>query len=232
MLQGRWMHWRMSVPHHRVPIGPWRRVSEMQATLHRGVNSHHGRHHGEPGAVRAARRVRRAAWETDQQQCRHRAPGRRHPVDALGSGGDRSCDDSGGRLGALRGQPGDLFVELPSVPGSVPGPGHRPDRGAMLGAVHPRRIGLQPHRDRPEVQGPPPPASLTPVVPRPPTPERTTTAPARPPGTHTRDQLAGILVELDALDDRLLDPRRARHKVAFHTPFSAHWFLYLDSPET
>jgi hypothetical protein len=27
-------------------------------------------------------------------------------------------------------------------------------------------------------------------------------------------------------------PRRARHKVAFRTPFSAHWFLFLDSPET
>jgi hypothetical protein len=27
-------------------------------------------------------------------------------------------------------------------------------------------------------------------------------------------------------------PRRARHKVAFRTPFSAHWFLFLDSRET
>ena len=43
-------------------VGPRRRVSGMQANLHRGVNQHHGRHHGEPVAVRAARRVRRAAW--------------------------------------------------------------------------------------------------------------------------------------------------------------------------
>jgi hypothetical protein len=27
-------------------------------------------------------------------------------------------------------------------------------------------------------------------------------------------------------------PRRARHKVAFRTPFSAHWFLFFDSSET
>jgi hypothetical protein len=27
-------------------------------------------------------------------------------------------------------------------------------------------------------------------------------------------------------------PNRARHKVAFCTPFSAHWFLFLDSSET
>jgi hypothetical protein len=63
------------------PVGPRRRVSEMQANLHRRaadpgrrfddlfptlgpgrLNQPHGRHHGEPGAVKAARRVRRAAW--------------------------------------------------------------------------------------------------------------------------------------------------------------------------
>ena len=62
MLQGRKMHWRMSVPHHRVPIGPRRRVSEMQANFHRCAFVHDGRPCGEPGAVRVARRVRRAAW--------------------------------------------------------------------------------------------------------------------------------------------------------------------------
>jgi hypothetical protein len=35
--------------------------------------------------VKVARRVRRAAWETDQQQCRHRAPGRLHTA-----GGERT----------------------------------------------------------------------------------------------------------------------------------------------
>ena len=48
--------------HHRVPIGPRRRVSEMQANLHRCAFVHDGRPCGEPGAVRVARRVRRAAW--------------------------------------------------------------------------------------------------------------------------------------------------------------------------
>jgi hypothetical protein len=27
-------------------------------------------------------------------------------------------------------------------------------------------------------------------------------------------------------------PSRARHKVAFNTPFSALWFLFFDSSET
>ena len=41
-----------------------------------------------------------------------------------------------------------------------------------------------------------------------------------------------ILVVLDVLHDRLLDPQWARHKVAFCTPFSARWFLFFDSSET
>jgi hypothetical protein len=65
-----------------VSVGPRRRVSEMQAKLHRWAvadpgrrfddlfptlgsrlpEQAHGRDHGEPVAVRAARRVRRAAW--------------------------------------------------------------------------------------------------------------------------------------------------------------------------
>ena len=48
-------------------VGPRRRVSEMQAKLHRWVgpgclNQPNGRNHGEPVAEKAARRVRRAAW--------------------------------------------------------------------------------------------------------------------------------------------------------------------------
>ena len=81
-----------------VPVGPRRRVSEMRAKLHRWAagdparrfdalfpnpgsrlpEQTHGRSHGEPVAWRHARRVRRAAWGNDQQQCRHRAPGRLH----------------------------------------------------------------------------------------------------------------------------------------------------------
>lgn len=65
-----------------VAVGPRRRVSEMQAKLHRWavadpgrrfddlfpargpgcLNQPHGRNHGEPVAWRHARRVRRAAW--------------------------------------------------------------------------------------------------------------------------------------------------------------------------
>jgi len=38
-----------------------------------------------------------------------------------------------------------------------------------------------------------------------------------------------VLVELGVLDYRLLDPSKARHKVAFCTPFSARWFPFLNS---
>ncbi len=50
-----------------LPVGSRRRVSEMQAKLHRWVgpgflNQPTDRDHGEPGAMKVARRVRRAAW--------------------------------------------------------------------------------------------------------------------------------------------------------------------------
>jgi hypothetical protein len=41
-----------------------------------------------------------------------------------------------------------------------------------------------------------------------------------------------VLVELDVLDDRLLDPQKGTPWVAFCTPFSALRFLDLDSSET
>ena len=40
-----------------------------------------------------------------------------------------------------------------------------------------------------------------------------------------------VLVELDVLHDRST-PNRARHKVAFCTPFSAPRFPFLNSSET
>jgi len=46
------------------------------------------------------------------------------------------------------------------------------------------------------------------------------------------DQQLLVIVELDVLHDRLLDPNTARHRVAFRTPFSAHRFLVLNSSET
>jgi hypothetical protein len=55
-------------PTSDMPVGSRRRVSEMQANLHSwavadpGLRFDPGRNHGEPVAVRAARRVRRAAW--------------------------------------------------------------------------------------------------------------------------------------------------------------------------
>ena len=51
-------------------------------------------------------------------------------------------------------QPRDLIIEEPGVPGAVPRPGHRRDHHPVLGAAHPRRVGLQ-HR-LPQRPGPAP----------------------------------------------------------------------------
>jgi hypothetical protein len=113
-------------------------------------------------------------------------------------------------LRAHGGQPRDLLIEHVGVPGGVPGPRHRSHRGSMLGAAHPRRVGLQLHLDRTQVQSTPPPASLSTVIGRRPTPTPPApgTRPRPDPGAHMRHQDLLVLVELDMVDDRLLDPQQ------------------------
>ncbi len=76
-------------------VGPRRWVSEMQANLHRGVNQHHGRHHGEPDAVRAARRVRRPAWRNVPTAIPAPRPKPAPPKRAIGSGITAPTKDAG-----------------------------------------------------------------------------------------------------------------------------------------
>ena len=78
----------------------------------------------------------------------------------------------------------------------------------MLATVHPRRVGLQPHLDRAQVQGPPPPPALTRVVARAASPAAATPAAGSLPRPDMGHQSLLILVELDLLDDRLLDPQQ------------------------
>src|SRR5437763_13881855 len=69
----------------------------------------------------------------------------------------------------------------------------------MLGAAHPRRVGLQQGLDHPQIQSAPPPPALTPVKPRSPPATPATPAPGPLTWAHMRHQHLGLGVELDLL---------------------------------
>jgi hypothetical protein len=70
----------------------------------------------------------------------------------------------------------------------------------MLGAVHPRRVRLQPHLDDAEIQPAPSAATLTAVVPPGASAAPSTAASGTLTRPHMRDQHPHGLVELDVLD--------------------------------
>ena len=173
----------------------------------------------------AARRTGHAAASTSAQTRAMIAPTVRHAIRI-------SSRDRG--LRALGRQPGDLLVEDAGVTRAVPGPRHRRHRRPVLGAVHPRRVGLQP---RP---GPcPGPAPATGAGPRPGHSPATAARSART-ATAPRAASAARRDQRPARPRRTRRPRRpssrppaaARHKLAFCTPFSAPRFLFFDSSET
>lgn len=86
----------------------------------------------------------------------------------------------------------------------MPGPRHVRHDNTVLGAGHPRRVGLDHRLHRAQIQRPPAASSLTRVVP-PAAPLTHSTAPrsgaGRPDPT---DQHLGVPVELDSLHDGLL----------------------------
>ena len=108
------------------------------------------------------------------------------------------------RLRRVRHQPRRLVIERVGVPGVVARPRDLGDCRSVLGALHPRRLGLEEALHRPQIERPPPPPALTPVIPRsprtaPPTPAlRVTTRPD--PRDHRA--LLVLLVLLDRLDHR------------------------------
>ena len=145
------------------------------------------------------------------------------PVEALvGVGPDPGHDRPDGAPGdphqlAHRGfrtghrQPGHRVIEGVGVPGVVTRPRHQYHRRAMLGAVHPRRLGLQYHLHRAPIQAPPPAPTRTPVIAgRPaaatPTPPRNATS--RPHPRHHQGVAVGVflreLLKLDVLNHRAL----------------------------
>jgi hypothetical protein len=133
-----------------------------------------------------------------------------HPGDDRPDGAPRDPHQLRHRvLGGLGRQPRDGLIEGIAVARVVTGPRHPFDDHPMLGAGHPRGVGLQHRPDRAQVQPTPPAAALAGVV----TGTATTTypAPAACParGPHMSHQQLRVLVELDPLDDRLLDAQQA-----------------------
>jgi hypothetical protein len=127
----------------------------------------------------------------------HGAPGDPHQLSHRG-------------LGALGRQPGDLLIEDQGVAGTVPGPLDRGHRGAVRGTVHPWCGCFQHDLDGAKIQRPPPAPSLTTVIGS--RSALATTAPGPSPrpssGSHMSHQQLLVLVELDVLHDRLLDPQQ------------------------
>ncbi len=133
---------------------------------------------GHPGADRPHRPPR------DTHQLRHRRPGRVHR------------------------QPRHQVVEHQRVPRAVTRPRHRDHRRTVLGAVHLRRIRLQPRLHHTEIQTPPATPTLAAVVPRA-TPATTATPPRSTiTRAHMRYQQPRLIVEVDLLDDRPVDAQQ------------------------
>ena len=109
-------------------------------------------------------------------------------------------------LGRLRRQPRHLLVERASMASVVASPRNGCHDHAMIPALHPRRIGLHEHLDRTKVQRPPPAPARARVVRR--ATPRALPAPVPLPlrRPHRRDEHAPVLVELHALDHRVLEP--------------------------
>ena len=108
----------------------------------------------------------------------------------------------------MRHQPRGRVIEGVGVAGAVPRPRHLRGDDPMLGAAHPRRVGLQERPDQAQVQGPPPPPAFALVIARAALPAATTPALGGLPGSHRHhDGLLG-LVELDAFHDDLHQPEQ------------------------
>jgi hypothetical protein len=99
-------------------------------------------------------------------------------------------------------QPGHLVVEEPGVTGTVTSPGHLSDRRPVLGAAHPRGVGLEEALHRPEVDSPPVPPTFPLVI----TGSTHSAAPTSTLGgaaeTYVDHHSFRLLVEVDLLDHR------------------------------
>ena len=101
----------------------------------------------------------------------------------------------------------DLILKRAGEPGVMPGPRDRAHHHAVAPATHPRRLGLDKRKRRPEIQRPPPSTALTQVISRrsaPADPAAITLPPVRL-GAH--DHLP-FIAQPDVLHDRSAQPER------------------------
>ena len=105
-------------------------------------------------------------------------------------------------LRRVRRQPRRLVLEVAGEPGTVPRPRHRRHGHPMFATGHPRRVGLQLHPDRAQVQPAPAAPALAVVIAR----RRPLTAPTAtllgPPRPHVHHHGLVVVGEPDVLNDR------------------------------
>lgn len=139
----------------------------------------------------------------------HVARGAGLVADALADPADRSpCDTDQLRdrgLRRLHGEPRDLIFELASKARVMAGPWHRRDDHAVLTAAHARCLRLQVGDRGAEIQRPPPPAALAPVIAGASTPAVRAAIPFPGDRTNRHDQ-GTVLGEPDVLNDGSLEP--------------------------
>ena len=144
----------------------------------------------------------------------------------------RSRNPSNGPRSCIRCNSAGYVVEGQGVPGVVTRPGHVRHDHPVLGAGHPRCIGLQEGPERAQVQRPPPPSALALVIARAPPPAHPTPTPGAFTGPNPGDQGLLVTVELHPFDQRLLDAQQGcvdRGLAHVVSPFIGS--RPLDSPE-
>ena len=173
-------------------------------------------------ACRRSRRCRSGAGRRTGRRSSRRRPRPGHDRADGAPGDPHQLAHSGFR--ARHRQPRHGVVEDEGVPGVVPRPRHRDHRRAVGGALDPRRVGLQLHPHRAQIQRPPPAPARTAIVARRVPPAPTAAAPRTPPRPHMRDHhltIRAILNELDrSITARLSTPSSARHKLNCARSFS------------
>ena len=148
----------------------------------------------------------------------HRAPG--HPKQLF------DC-----ALGGAHSQPGGVVVEVPGVPGVVAGPGDSSNGRTVLGAGHPRRVGLEVHLGRAHIERSPTPAAFASVVAWRPATAAAAASLRLCQGANAHDDRLGELVEIDALHHGMGQPAGPLPYASVSHPVLPPRFGPLDSPK-
>jgi hypothetical protein len=140
---------------------------------------------------------------------------------ALGFGGDALADAADGaprhahqlsdrRLGGVDGQPRSLVFERRGEPGVMTRPRDRTDHDTVTATRHPRRIGLDMGKRRPEVQRAPAPPAVAEIKPRRPSPTDPAAIPLAPARPDRRHHHLPLNAAVDVLDHRPLQTQQPR----------------------